>query len=812
MDRFIIQSNQLHDTQTPQPPLEKTLSTPILLSDRISRALSDAPPHLFTTECHTLAKKLHALSHMLRAAVTLSTSTPFYDRPTRRIFTDVTTHLHRTFKLVKKCRRRSFFRRFFSIVTVSDFKKVFGLIDGSIGDMTWLLSLFDNGDGNGNNGVVLSLPPICANDPILAWVWSYISSLYLLTNLNVKIEVARELTSLARDSDRNKKVIVEEGGVAPLLKMMKEDSVEGKIASANAIFCLVNERVRARVVFVEHGVGVIVSAFRSGSILVQIEVVKVIGRLCEFDSVCQEAFARENVIGMLVTLLAIDMFDDGNDDSGNGKVSKSLRKSIGSAVEIDRKLGDLSSGNSIWSRNRKESKNEVSKLILEFKTSCSGALWMLARGNVENCRMITETKGLLCLAKLIEREKGELQINCLMTVLEVTTAAECNPDFRRAAFKTNSPAAKAITEQLIRLVNQSDNPVIKIPAIRAIGHLARTFPARQTRVIGPLVKQFSHRNVEVATESVIALGKFTSPDNFLCAEHSKTVVEFEGVHPLMRLLRGGERTQYHALVLLCYLSLHAGTSETFQQARLLTALEGADKSVACQYPEVRELVTKAVYHLNLSHSGFLSSSGSMGMVFIHEELVMDVPNERRAAFKTNSPAAKAITEQLIRLVNQSDNPVIKIPAIRAIGHLARTFPARQTQVIGPLVKQFSHRNVEVATESVIALGKFTSPDNFLCAEHSKTVVEFEGVHPLMRLLRGSERTQYHALVLLCYLSLHAGSSETFQQARLLTALEGADKSVACQYPEVRELVAKAVYHLNLSHSGVLLSQSKSFSR
>nr|GEV92149.1 hypothetical protein [Tanacetum cinerariifolium] len=79
-------------------------------------------------------------------------------------------------------------------------------------------------------------------------------------------------------------------------------------------------------------------------------------------------------------------------------VNKLLRKSIGSAVEIDRKvdrdrdrglvmssscsnkLGDLSSGNSIWFRNRKESKNEVSKLILEFKTSCSGALWMLARG------------------------------------------------------------------------------------------------------------------------------------------------------------------------------------------------------------------------------------------------------------------------------------------------------------------------------------------------------------------------------------------------------------------------------------------------
>ena len=76
---------------------------------------------------------------------------------------------------------------------------------------------------------------------------------------------------------------------------------------------------------------------------------------------------------------------------------------------------------------------------------------MLARGNVENCRKITETKGLLCLATLIEREKGELQINCLMKILEINTAAENNPDIRRAAFKTNSPVAKAITEQLIRL-------------------------------------------------------------------------------------------------------------------------------------------------------------------------------------------------------------------------------------------------------------------------------------------------------------------------------------------------------------------------
>ncbi|KAL4587763.1 hypothetical protein LXL04_000637 [Taraxacum kok-saghyz] len=93
-----------------------------------------------------------------------------------------------------------------------------------------------------------------------------------------------------------------------------------------------------------------------------------------------------------------------------------------------------------------------------------------------------------------------------------------------------------------QVINQSDNPLIKIPAIRTIGQLSRTFPARQTHIIGPLIKQLGHRNLYIRMESVIALGKFTSPENFLSAEHSKTVFEFEGIQPLLRLLRGNERT------------------------------------------------------------------------------------------------------------------------------------------------------------------------------------------------------------------------------------------------------------------------------
>ncbi|KAI3747329.1 hypothetical protein L6452_09783 [Arctium lappa] len=154
-------------------------------------------------------------------------------------------------------------------------------------------------------------------------------------------------------------------------------------------------------------------------------------------------------------------------------------------------------------------------------------------------------------------------------------------------------------ELKLELKTESENSVIKILAIKAIDLLARTFPARETRVIGPLVKQLNHQNPDVGTESAIALGKFVSPDNFLCTQHSKTVIEFDRMVPLMRLLRESERTQYHALVVLCYLALHAGNSEALVHAWVLTALEGADRDIVGQHSELKELVVKAIYHLNL---------------------------------------------------------------------------------------------------------------------------------------------------------------------------------------------------------------------
>uniref|UniRef100_A0A803L0R3 ARM repeat superfamily protein n=1 Tax=Chenopodium quinoa TaxID=63459 RepID=A0A803L0R3_CHEQI len=252
-------------------------------------------------------------------------------------------------------------------------------------------------------------------------------------------------------------------------------------------------------------------------------------------------------------------------------------------------------------QTRKGRGNESAEVKMELKISCAKALWMLANDSVANSHRITETKGLLSLAKLIERETGELRKICVMAVMEITLAAESKADLRRSAFKTSSPAGKAVVVQLVRVIKESSDPALQIAAIKSIGCLSRTFSAKETRVIGPLVEQLSSNNHEVGTEAAVALAKFVDPENFLCHEHSKAIIEFDGVVPLLRLLRESERAQVNGLVLLCHLAINAGNSEALERARLLTALEGTDRNLTAQYPQLRELIVKAMYHLGLYH-------------------------------------------------------------------------------------------------------------------------------------------------------------------------------------------------------------------
>ncbi|KAL3634426.1 hypothetical protein CASFOL_021480 [Castilleja foliolosa] len=551
-----------------EKPIEKILSYPILLSDQIAVALNDS--HSFKFQCYKVGKQVDCLCQMLRSAARLAPSTPaapFYDRPLRRIATDVSRNLEKSLTLAKKCSSRSILSRVVTIVSTAHFVKLLLLLDSSVADMKWALSICDASNG----GIVLIHPPTASNDPILSWIWFFIASLHM-GNLQNKIKAAGELLSLAKENDRNKQIIVDEGGVLPLLKLLKDNSSpNGQFAASSTLSHLSNSEERVQAIIDDLGIPIIVQTLNNSSIKVQIGVCNLVVRMAKHCPLAKEYFV--NVIRPLVTLLSFGLFMDD--------------------------LGKHSSIHLIVQTNN----NEIEKL--ELKISCAEALWMLAKGSVQNSRRITESKGLLCLAKLVEIESGELQRNCLMTIMEITAAAESDAYLRKATFKSNSPASEAVVNQLLRVIKDLDDVRMQLAAIRAIGCLNRAFPARETRVIEPLIQLLDHRDQEVGAEAAGVLGKFACSDNFLCVSHCKTIIEFGGVGPLVRLLRGNEKAMPNGLVLMCYLAINVGKSYELEFAEVLDVFEEVGPGFEDQHPELKGLITKAIQRLFVFHQSHL---------------------------------------------------------------------------------------------------------------------------------------------------------------------------------------------------------------
>ncbi|KDO69508.1 hypothetical protein CISIN_1g041643mg [Citrus sinensis] len=545
--------------------LQEELSLPILLADRVIKSAQEAESS--KQECAELRKQVERLSQMLRSCVRLATSSqPLYERPIRRVAADVAKNLDRSLTLVRRCKHAGVLRHVFSITTNADFKKVFSLLESSIGDMRWLLTIFDSDEVN------LSLPPIASNDPILAWVWSFISTIQM-GQIKSRVDAANELASLARDNNRNRKIIVEEGGILPLLKLLKEAaSPDAQTAAANALFNIATDQETVRFIVDVLGVPIIVSVLGEAPVKVQVAVANLVARMAELDSIAQEEFVRENVTRSLISLLCMDIALDLPKPESAKTTIHSLVQMKKEMTEKSTNVTNNSDGSSRGGHgqhyNKKDRELETPEVKAKVRIACAEALWKLSKG-------------------------------CLLSLW----SAESNAELRRSAFKTNSPAAKAVLDQLLRLIHEESDAMLQTPAIRSIGCLAKTFPAKEKRMIGPLVALLSNRNVDVATEAVIALSKFVSPDNFNRSEHSKAIIEFDGVPPLMRLLKISDRAQVHGLVFLCYLALSAGNSKALEQARALNALEGAARTVLPQHPELRDLFAQAIYHLTLYQAG-----------------------------------------------------------------------------------------------------------------------------------------------------------------------------------------------------------------
>lgn len=617
--------------------MKQTLATPIQLTDQVVKAADEAAT--FKQECAELKSKTEKLAALLRQAARASSD--LYERPTRRIVDETVQVLDKALALVLKCRGNGLMKRVFTIIPAAAFRKMSSQLENSIGDVSWLLRVSAPADDRADE--YLGLPPIAANEPILGLIWEQIAILYT-GSVDDRADAAASLVSLARDNDRYGKLIIEEGGVGPLLKLVKEGKLEGQENAARAIGLLGRDPENVEHMIHAGVCSVFAKILKEGPMKVQAMVAWAVSELAAHYPKCQDLFAQHNIIRLLVSHLA---FETVQEHSKYAVVSKatSMHAAVvlastknGAAIEgaikghdldedksmLPHPFGNRQQPNKMYSvvattMSEKPSTNGVKKgnangnkansvpremeepaTKAQMKAMAARALWHLARDNSPICRSITESRALLCFAVLLEKGEAEVQYNSAMALMEITAVAEGDAELRRSAFKPNSPACKAAVDQLFKIVENGDSELL-IPCVKAIGNLARTFKATEGRMISPLVKLLDEREAEVSSEACLALTKFACPQNYLHLDHSKAIIGAGGAKHLVQLVYFGEQmVQSCGLILLCTIAMHVPDSEDLARADLLTVLEWASKQPSLS--QVDTLLPEAKAKLELYQS------------------------------------------------------------------------------------------------------------------------------------------------------------------------------------------------------------------
>ncbi|CAM6040900.1 unnamed protein product [Sphagnum compactum] len=574
-----------------------------------------------------------------------------YERPIRRIMLQVTKVLYLALVLVRKCKKIGILRMVISSITntTADFRKANLLLGSSIADITWLLSISAYGE---DRPEVSGLPPIASADPVLGTVWEQVSIVQFGTP-DKKAEAADYLGTCAKGNQRYVKIIVREEGVPPLLRLLKEGTLSGQEAAARALGQLARDpgRIKSMVKDGAPAAFVHVLGNHTTSMKVQIEVARAISLFASQDEEVQNELALLGAIRLLVALLAHDLIDDTALKVTNNKSPSfhSIVQSLGEQkVQADRacESGQASTqdligqtGNhldtdlepapvglepgSVVTHGRRsttycqstrqtsalhqgnqnpQDKLEDPEIKLMLKAEAAHALWKLAANNVNNSKLITDTCALLCFSKLIETGHRTVKYNSIMAIMEITAAAEKDSKLRMTAFRANSAAVKAVVECLLRVLEaEADEPNLQAPCAKALGSLAHIFPARDTAQITALTRALGSENSKVAAECAIALSKFANEENYLHLQHSKTILEQGATDHLVQLVSFGDEGdangKIHALQLLCFLSLHAATSDDALAATLPALLRVRSSPLLTKHENIRPLLTNAISKL-----------------------------------------------------------------------------------------------------------------------------------------------------------------------------------------------------------------------
>lgn len=648
--------------------MKQILAKPIQLADQVIKFADEASS--FKQECGELKSKTEKLATLLRQAARASSD--LYERPARRIIEDTEQVLDKALILVIKCRANGLMKRVFTIIPAAAFRKMGSQLENSIGDVSWLLRVSASADDRDDE--YLGLPPIAANEPILCLIWEQIAILYT-GSVDDRSDAAASLVSLARDNDRYGKLIIEEGGVPPLLKLVKEGKLAGQENAARAIGLLGRDPESVEHMIVAGVCSVFAKILKEGPMKVQVVVAWAVSEFAANYPKCQDLFAQHNIIRLLVSHIAFETVQEHSKyaivskatsihalviASNNSNVTNDVNKQVVDEDQSripyptrDKSPNQLHSvvtntmamnaatkqplqkpgantndathvnfAKSNGSNNLKQNyqphhqhNHSISGVSVKgreledpatkanMKAVAARALWHLAKGNSPICRSITESRALLCFAVLLEKGPEDVQYNCAMALMEITAVAEKDADLRRSAFKPNSPACKAVIDQMLKIIEKADSELL-MPCIRAIGNLARTFRATETRMISPLVRLLDEREAEVSREAAIALAKFAGKENYLHLDHSKAIISAGGAKHLIQLVYFGELiVQLSALPLLCYIALHVPDSEELAQAEVLTVLEWASKqSYMVQDETLEALLPEAKSRLELYQS------------------------------------------------------------------------------------------------------------------------------------------------------------------------------------------------------------------
>ncbi|KAF4371831.1 hypothetical protein CsatB_024747 [Cannabis sativa] len=642
--------------------VKQILAKPIQLADQVIKSADEASS--FKQECTELKSKTEKLAGLLRQAARASSD--LYERPTRRIIDDTEQVLDKALSLAIKCRANGLMKRVFTIIPAAAFRKMSSQLENSIGDVSWLLRVSAPADARDDG--YLGLPPIAANEPILCFIWEQIAILYT-GSLEGRSDAAASLVSLARDNDRYGKLIIEEGGVGPLLKLIKDGQAEGQENAARAIGLLGRDPESVEHMIHAGVCSVFAKILKDGPMKVQAMVAWAVSELAANYPKCQDLFAQNNIIRLLVSHLAFETVQEhikytvavnkttsihaivvasnnsntNNGSKANGGDDKQNQNQIAHPLgnrspsqmynvvtnTIALKTGSkplqqinnsANQNNQVKNNNGNTKQNHQQNLSLSgtsikgreledpatkanMKAMAARALLHLAKGNSPICRSITESRALLCFAVLLEKGPEDVKYTSAMALMEITAVAEKDPELRRSAFKPSSPACKAVVDQLLNIIEKEESELL-IPCIKAIGNLARTFRATETRMIGPLVTLLDEREAEVSREASIALTKFAATINYLHLDHCKAIINAGGTKHLIQLVYFGEQiVQTSALVLLCYIALHVPDSEELAQAEVLTVLEWATKqSYVTQDEAIETLLQEAKSRLELYQS------------------------------------------------------------------------------------------------------------------------------------------------------------------------------------------------------------------